>query len=234
MDWIMELPPELINAITAATVAIVGAFSVLVVTILGSLGLAIKKFSENQAKREEADTKREVADAKREDMINTWALDWDKRGKHQQVIIDEQNNKIGDLREANAELRGKVEMLLEHQKIDHENWNRQRSELSNKSSILMEKINKLEKRLAELEHENKSKDELIQARDELISRLKHDCSEAQKQLEKKDEQLNQLTIGWDKTKAQLSDCEDEREQDSKVVDMPQQKTEADEDKKDIA
>lgn len=211
MDWIMEIPPEVITGFWIAIGGLVSAIGALIVAIV----TGARRIVEAQAARQEADLK---ADKKREDMINNFAVEWEKRLEEKTIQLTDLQEKQRQSEVGLAEERGKVVILQDTIKHDRESRQKERQEL-------LDKIDELEKRIAELEHENQSKDELLVRKDELIKSLIKERDEAITSLEALNTKYLAVVIDLNEAKEKLDDCEDkDKPQDDKIKELVQPKT----------
>ena len=109
------------------------------------------------------------------------------------------NKEVGECRYQLGIAEGKVTVLQDTLKTERLQWNIERRELA-------EKHDKLEKRIAELEHETKSKSELI--------------NDLKSQIEDRDERNLENVSKITELEEQLRDCQKEGE---KVMKLPQPK-----------
>lgn len=188
MDWIMDLPSGTTISLTAQLIAFI-AFGLYAIRQFANLKLEQAKIHV-QSEQREAD-----ADSKRDEIFNTFIVDFSARIKAQQKQIDELNEKLQAAKIEAAEHKGKVAVLQDTLKHDREMAQQRIKEL-------VDKVNELEKRLAEVEHENLAKTETIDL-------LKSERDELKQQLEVKQNQLDEIT-------SKLADCEGKK----KVIDMP--------------
>lgn len=204
----MDLPPELLNAIYIGIAAIIAAVAAFIVALFVGgryLFLQFSKIKVEQARiatnaiesQAKIIAREAAADTKREEIINKMFVDFNEQLKDKQAQIDKQNEKYGGLREDLAESRGKISVLLDY-----------RSELT-------KKIEKLERRIAELEHDKNSMSELI-------TTLRMERDKLKRRLEARDKLIiDKAGIVLD-LRTRLKRCEEEKESD-KVVKLPQPK-----------
>jgi chromosome segregation ATPase len=198
---IMDLPPELLNAIYIGIGAIITAATAFIVALFVGGRYLFVQFTQIKVERKRIATAAEkseaiivareaAADTSREEIINKMFVDFNEQLKDKQTQIDKQNEKYGNLRVDLAEERGKIIVLLDY-----------RSELT-------KKIDKLERRIAELEHENISSAEQN-------DKLKTESNNLKSQLDEHVIKINEL-------EEKLGDCEQEKEKEKLAI-LPQPK-----------
>ena len=221
MDWIMDIPTEVIIGFWIGIGSIISAIVALMVAIFNGAKSIVDALAERQKHDLEADAKREA-------MINNWAEKWEDDKDRLTQKVESLQEQIRQAEVSQAEERGKVTILQETIKSDRDSWKKDRQEL-------IEKIDSLEKRIAELEKEISSKDELLKRKDELIAQLIKERDEALNQLEDYNTKIIELTIDLNESREKLDDCEQEKEQTkNKITELKQPEQLDDKEDKDIA
>lgn len=206
---------QLQAAMIGFAVVVIGAFGSWITT---TIELRKIKVQQEQIRMDAQKTETE-RDNKRDDIFNTFVVDWNQRLEDQQKKLDTYTEKVIELRERNSRLQGQIEAITDNHNNERDSWRRQRQEL-------LDKIDKLEKRIVELEHEK-------QAKIERIEQLVSERDALKKQLQDRNNLVLDLTGKNSELELSLMNCHQEKDEvrkktaelKSKVTELEQPETE---------